>query len=559
MKNQAIVNPGDRTRRPAWVRRGLALLSGVMLGLSFPPSSAGILASVGLVPLLLAIDRSPRTAISMRTCYLAMLVFHVITLNWTGGYSHGNDVYMMIAGAVTMVFHPFFYLLPLGAYLLARRRMGEGAALAALPLLWVGYEYSHTLSEWSFPWLTLGHSQSYDLAAIQFVSVTGVFGLSLWLLILNVLAYRFVRPLLELGPARGFAAARGAIAGWLIVFVLPHLHGWRVLEEDAVPPGLPPGDSVTVGVVQSNLDPWEKWTSGGPLALNTYLHLTDSLLRVSRHEHPGIVFWPETALPYALLTPQNRFALDEVRLSLQKLDVSVLTGLPHAVYYRDSTEAPPSAKRSDVTGERYDVYNAAAWFQPGTDTVRWYGKMKMVPFAERVPYADMFSWIDFLRWGVGIGGWQIGPDTTVFRDARTGARFSTVICYESVYPDFTASFVRRGAEFLSIITIDSWWGKMSGAYQHHRFAVFRAIETGRWIVRCALGGISCFIDPRGRVYDDTDLMTRAVLWRQIPLETSLTTYVRAGDILGPVTLIGGVTTFLWSLLLPILRRWKGDS
>jgi apolipoprotein N-acyltransferase len=185
--------------------------------------------------------------------------------------------------------------------------------------------------------------------------------------------------------------------------------------------------------------------------------------------------------------------------------------------------------------------------------------MKMVPFAERVPYADMFSWIDFLRWGVGIGGWQIGPDTTVFRDARTGARFSTVICYESVYPDFTASFVRRGAEFLSIITIDSWWGKMSGAYQHHRFAVFRAIETGRWIVRCALGGISCFIDPRGRVYDDTDLMTRAVLWRQIPLETSLTTYVRAGDILGPVTLIGGVTTFLWSLLLPILRRWKGDS
>ena len=80
----------------------------------------------------------------------------------------------------------------------------------------------------------------------------------------------------------------------------------------------------------------------------------------------------------------------------------------------------------------------------------------------------------------GIGGWQIGPRQTIFTERRTGTRFCALICYESVYPGFVASFVRSGAEFISIITIDSWWAKMSGAYQHHQFAIFRAVENRRW-------------------------------------------------------------------------------
>jgi apolipoprotein N-acyltransferase len=92
--------------------------------------------------------------------------------------------------------------------------------------------------------------------------------------------------------------------------------------------------------------------------------------------------------------------------------------------------------------------------------------------------------------------------------------------------------VRRGAQFLAILTVDSWWGKMSGAFQHQRFAIFRAVENRRWVARCAVGGISCFIDPWGRVYDATDLFTRATLSRTIFARTEMTFYARHGDLLG---------------------------
>jgi apolipoprotein N-acyltransferase len=123
----------------------------------------------------------------------------------------------------------------------------------------------------------------------------------------------------------------------------------------------------------------------------------------------------------------------------------------------------------------------------------------------------------------------------VFFDRRTGARFNTLICYESTYPGFVATFVRKGAEFITLITIDSWWDHMSGAYQHQQMAIFRAIENRRWIARCAVGGISCYIDPYGRVYDATELFTQSVLCRQIERRAGLSFYTRHGDWLGDIS------------------------
>jgi len=509
----------------------LSVLSGIMLGFSFPPSPFGILACFGLVPLLVVLADTRSTWRALRFSYLTFLVFHVITLNWTGGFSHANDVYMMIAGTVTMTVHPLFYVLPIGAYLFTRRHLGEIPALVALPAFWVAYEYTHSLSQWSFPWLTIGNSQSYDIAGIQFITVTGVYGLSLWILVVNVLAY----VLYSLAANRGLRilSLRGGIwiALLLAVFYIPKLHGLILLsgiEQTGTEP-VGEGGTISVGIVQPNLDPWQKWSMSGQETLELYLHLTDSLLREEPACTPALVFWPETAIPYYLMADRNRSALSQIRSFLDTSGIALLTGVPHAVFYEDASTAPPSAKRFGSTGQRYDAFNAAILIEPGSEEVQWYGKMKMVPFAERVPYADLLHFIDFLRWDVGIGGWQIGSDTTVFVEKRTGARFSAMVCYESTYPAFVAEFVRRGAEFISIITIDSWWGRMSGAYQHKQFAIFRAVENRRWLVRSALGGISCYIDPYGRAHQETELFTTALLCRTIGREEELTLYTRHGD------------------------------
>jgi apolipoprotein N-acyltransferase len=491
-----------------------------------------------------------------------MFVFHLITLNWTGGYVHGNDPYMMIAGALTIILHPLFYCLPLGLFHFVRKKLGESAGLLALPFLWVGYEYSHSLSEWSFPWLTIGNSQSYDLARIQFISFTGIWGLSFWIIVINVAAYKLYRTLAcrpeDLLPRR----AIGIAAVLTMLYLLPSVVGTYVLST-APPAGNAPGPGpgtgpgtgqgtgqetgpvigpvtgmgITVGIIQSNVDPWEKWTRRGSDLASLYLGLTRRLIEEHPAHAPQIVLWPETAVTGFPLLPGSRPILDRLKAGVDSMHVSVLTGIDHAEIYRDPSKAPPSARLSPMTGQRYDTFNAAAFIEPGAGEIPWYGKMKMVPIAERIPYADMFAFLDFMRWGVGIGGWQIGPDTTVFTDRATGAKFSAIICYESTYPGFVASFVRKGASFIALITIDSWWGKMSGAYQHKQIAVFRAVENRRWIARCAVGGISCFIDPYGRSNDDTELFTQRVLSRTIGTDDRLTFYTRHGDWLGEAALL----------------------
>jgi apolipoprotein N-acyltransferase len=124
----------------------------------------------------------------------------------------------------------------------------------------------------------------------------------------------------------------------------------------------------------------------------------------------------------------------------------------------------------------------------------------------------------------------------VFHDARTGAKFATLICYESTYPGFVAEFVRRGAEFLTLITIDSWWDHMSGAYQHQQIAVLRAVENRRWIARCAVGGISCYIDPYGRAHGSTELFTQRLLNSRVERLSGLSFYTAHGDLLGEMCL-----------------------
>jgi apolipoprotein N-acyltransferase len=132
---------------------------------------------------------------------------------------------------------------------------------------------------------------------------------------------------------------------------------------------------------------------------------------------------------------------------------------------------------------------------------------------------------------VGISNWGQGNDTTVFTldapEAPVG--IWAMICYETLYPSFVAGFAGRGAQMFGVITNDGWFGNSSGPYQLMRYTVLRAIENRRAVARCANNGISCFIDPYGRVTDETGLYTRTGIVKDIPLRGDLTFYTRHGD------------------------------
>ena len=156
--------------------------------------------------------------------------------------------------------------------------------------------------------------------------------------------------------------------------------------------------------------------------------------------------------------------------------------------------------------------------------------MKLVPFGERVPFVDALPFLGkIIKWGVGLSGWNVGKDTTIFylpiKDASSDINNDTIkvgglVCYESIYPTFVSQFVKRDADFIAVLTNDSWYGNLSGPYQHKEFGALRAVENRRTVVRAANGGISCIINPLGQTEVQTKMFTKSYIVGDVILDES---------------------------------------
>ncbi len=527
-----MIQPQKRMR--GW----LAILSGLMLGCAFPPLPTSIFAAFAFVPFFILFEEIEDYGESFRYSYLTFLIFNIITIYWTGGFAHGRDWYMMLAGALLLVVHPFFFLVPIAGWVFVRRQFGISISLFSFPFIWVGFEYLHSLTDLSFPWLCLGNTQAFNLSVIQFSSFTGVYGISFWLLCLNVLVYYLYAKL----SLKEWSLTSPRTLGWILsilaIYAVPLIYGEAILVagRNQHPVGV---SAVRVGIVQPNVDPFEKWQGNPVKQVSDLQQMTNEVAGDS----VDLVLWPETAIPFYILEPRNRVIFDLVKEQVDLLGLNLLTGAPILREYKQG-ESIPRSSRTGAQGQRYDSFNGSLLLQPHTNEIQEYEKILLVPFAERVPFSEQLSFLNAVEWNFGLGGWGIGHDTTVFvcraRDSSL-MKFSNLICFESIYPGFVANFVRRGAQFLTVITNDSWWGNTSGAYQHEQTTVLRAVENRRWIVVCGNGGISCVIDPFGHILRSTELFTRKTLTVSVVPNMELTCYSRYGDWFAEVCLALGLS------------------
>ena len=500
----------------------LGAVSGLLLGLSFPPFHLEWLAFVGLIPFLFAIEDAPNYKEVFKLTYFAFLVFNIITIYWVGGWSTGADPFLLIGGAALVIGHPLFFTIPMLVYHFVKKRLGKITGLFLFPFLYLSFEHLHSITEVAFPWLTLGYSQSYNLADIQFASYTGLFGVSLQILIVNVL-FTYTLMLWLNNREHNLRRAGTAFALGLLLIIIPEIYGSVVLNNAR---DTTYRRTLRVAVIQPDINPYAKWEAAPDEILHTYETETKGIL----YKNPELVVWPETAIPFYILLPPYSYDRQSLQTFIDTTGISLLSGVPLAHYFSDSTQAGPTSHYDEFMNEYYDAYNGAALFMPHSDEYQTYRKIVLVPFGERIPYADAVPFlIKPLKWGVGISNWSRGKDTTVFR-LEDGLRFSTVICYESVFPGFVREFVRKGADFLVIITNDGWYGKSSGPYQHAAYAIFRAIENRRAVVRSANTGISEFINPYGQYIGKlTKLEERATLFANIPIDDQITFYSEHGN------------------------------
>ncbi len=383
----------------------------------------------------------------------------------------------------------FFYL---GLYAAVFSVVTKYLGVAFAPLVWAVMEFIRTKSEIGFPWGFLGYTQTPYVPIVQLASIFGVYGLSAWVLWINVVIYWILTKRHRLTY----------LIILIISFVLPIGYGRLRMKE------LP--TALKVGIVQPNVGPNEK----GDYQSRT--RLTSELLGLigrAMQGKPDLIILPETATLSDIT--RNKVLRDTIQSMVDSNNVYLFTGTP--LY----TPGSPI------------YYNGAVLFKPGqTGFTEIYRKIHLVPFSEKIPYADKVPLFRKIETG-DMGDCTPGKEYILFTIQNSNVKsqkFGCLICFESILPDLTRGFTERGADMLINITNDGWFGKTPGPYQHCELAILRSVENGVPLVRCANNGISLIADPYARIKSRTKLLTQAVVIDSVPSPLKPTFYRRYGDV-----------------------------
>lgn len=498
---------------------GLALLSGVMLLLPFLNFSFYPLAWIALIPLILVCaGLRPREGALLG--FLAGLIYGYGGMFWLARVTPGG--YGVLGGYLAL-----YVALWAGwiSWLSIRRR---GWIWWAAPTGWVALEYLRTYLFTGIPWNLLGISQVKILPVIQIASITGVYGVSFLVVLVNAVLAGLC--LSFSSGLRGKDRLRGRLiplltAGAVILGTL--IHGFLSLKEsDDHPPDAAP---LAITLVQGGILQELKWKPSLASAhFKTYLELSREALKSGSN----LLLWPESALPFYL---DHYPSIQRIISRLaDEGDAYLLIGGD----YRSKT-AP------------FQYFNSAYYFTPNVSGWERYDKTHLVPFGEYTPLKK------FLPFVSAVVPWEedfsAGEELILFNlplsiDGSTRVlRLGTLICFEDIFPGLVRDMVLAGAGLLVNLTNDAWYGRTIAPFQHAYLSLFRAVENRIYLVRATNTGYSCIIDPYGRIVGEVVDKTGESLfisdWATITISPSSvgSFYTRWGDIFSWLCITAALT------------------
>ena len=509
-------------------------LTGILLFAAWPMSILTFLIAFAFVPLLWLERRIGSDSRFFWLVWLNMFIWNISTTWWIWNASPPGAAGAIIANSLLMCF-------PLMAFRFTRRHAGDAIGYLSFILYWLTFEYIHHNWELSWPWLTLGNALANATPFIQWYEYTGTTGGSLWILLLNVAA---VYPHFKLPHYQ----KKSVFYLRLLVLFGPIIVSTLLAQRYEEPTSRT--EQPNVVVVQPNVEPYtEKFTKPPGQLLQQLIDL--SLSKIDSNTR--LLVWPETAIPAQawehklqdepLFQPLYAFARQHPQLL-------IVTGIDSYKFYGNINPHKFSARQMS-DGSYYEAFNTAMALQGNSPPVL-YHKSKLVPGVEGLP-----SWLGFMGklfddFG-GISGSLGRSDSAIaFGGSNNPYTAAPIICYESIYSNYVTDYVRAGANVLTVITNDGWWGNTPGYQQHMSMSRMRAIENRLWVARSANTGISCFINPTGEVLQAQPWDTQAVIKQNISPNTEPTFYARYGDWMSRLAWPLAVALFLWVCY----KRWK---
>lgn len=534
----------------------LALISAMLLSVSWPTYGVPFFILIALVPLLMMehdITKfskiKKKALVIFLLSYLTFIIWNIVTTGWLYGSKNPDGTHSIPAVVLPVITNSLLYSLVFMSYHFYKKWQGTYWGLAFFVAIWMAFEKLHLEWELTWPWLNLGNSFSEYPKLIQWYDTLGSTGGSFWILLVNIFAFYTLR-IWEAGRKRKSLIRNTAIllAGILVPMVISLV---KYHSFDAKPTG-----EVKVLLLQPELDPYlEKYSKDSLQILNELLQLAD------QHATGQIDYFiaPETAIPgYGSISEnsiESSVLINQIRDFIAKHPKSVFaTGISsHRNIFNEKDASKSSRKYADADVWR-DDYNTAIQIAPNKP-VDIYHKAKLVPGVEIIPFISLVKPV-LGNAMINLGGTvtSLGTDAErkAFSNEFNNGRLAPIICYESVYGEFTTEYVRKGANFLAIMTNDSWWGVTQGHKQLLSYSRMRAIETRREIARAANSGISAHINALGEIEADTFYGDRTALYAQVKLYENETFYVRAGDLISRFCIFA--LGFL--LLYGVLKRYQ---
>jgi len=534
----------------------LALISGVLLAICWPTYGIPFFIFFAWVPLLMMehniakfSDIKKKKLAVFCFSYLTFLIWNWVTTGWLYNSQLPDGSKSLLAVLFPVLTNSFFMALVFTFYHIYKKSQGTYFGLVFFVAIWMCFEKLHLIWEFTWPWLNLGNVFADYHQFVQWYDTLGATGGSFWILICNVLAFYTIR-IWEAGRKRKPLIKNVLMtASFIILPMVISLVKYYYYKPETV-------GSINVTMLQPALDPYnEKYQKDSLTIENDLLKIAteNSVLQSDKKSKIDLYLSPETSLPGSGSISErgfnNSLLINNIKGFLSQHPKSVFSGGISSHYvYKEDEEKPSTASYLDRQGIWVDEYNSAIQIIPNQQP-EVYHKAMLVPGVEIFPYIKVFKPIlgdAMLDLGGTTRSLGISNERKVFANPYNKSVIAPIICYESIYGEFVTDYVKKGANLLTIVTNDSWWGYSQGHKQLLVYAKLRAIETRREIARAANSGTSAHINSRGDIVDELPYGAKGALTAKVNLIDKETFYTKSGDFLSRICLfvIGALLLFI---------------
>ena len=487
----------------------LSILSGLMLGISWPTYGFYFLIFIAFTPLIHLIESNKNENIFKLTffSFVTFMVWNIITTHWL---YYATLTGMLFAIIVNSILMSLIVLASLSIW----KKLSYKLSIIFFISLWICFEKFHLNWDFSWPWLNLGNVFSENIKIIQWYEYTGVFGGTLWVLISNFVSYNLLKKLIN---HENFKSDTIYLSVIILIPIIVSLIIYTNIDIEE--------EKIKTVIIQPNIDPYnEKFNRSN----DQNLRYLESILNDVKNRN-SLVILPETYFSDGSLISSLNYStlIEGLKIIRERYDTEILTGIELYDVFNDSSRVKKYSNRLE-NNRWLDLFNASIFISEDIDI---YKKSKLVVGIEKMPYKNFLEpllgtlLIDFggLSYSRGYQDYR-----TVFK-SNTGTKVAPIICYESIYGEYVSEYVRNGANLLAIITNDGWWNNTEGHKQHLSYARLRSIETRKNIVRSANTGISAVINYRGEILKTIGYEQEGLINKNVGMNDKITFYTKYGD------------------------------